>query len=134
MRHRHNTKEEGTVTTILLNSAMMPDEGLYILRRVSREFFAELVADAHRQNKLQSYIGYPETAQHIERISGVPIPVNRAATQLPDQALIAVCKLKYRVADPAAKGRLQPSEEDYEYFIVTYDRNHLRWRICNDES
>jgi hypothetical protein len=35
--------------TILLNSAMMPDEGLYILRRVSREFFAELVADAHRR-------------------------------------------------------------------------------------
>jgi hypothetical protein len=120
--------------TILLNSAMMPDEGLYVLRRVSREFFAELIADAHRRGELRSYIGYPETAQHIEKISGVPIPVNRAATQLPDQALIAVCKLKYRVSDPAMKGQLQPNEDDYEYYAATYDRNHLRWRIVSDES
>ena len=120
--------------TILLNSAMMPDEGLYVLQRVSREFFGELIADAHRRGNLRSYIGYPETAQHIERISGVPIPVNRASTQLPDQALIAVCKLKYRVSDPGAKGKLQPGEDDYEYYVATYDRNHLRWRIVNDES
>jgi len=122
------------VTTILLNSAMMPDEGLYILRRVSREFFAELIADAYRQGHLQSYIGYPETAQHIERIARVPISVNRAATQLPDQALIAVCKLKYRVSDPAMKGQLQPNEDDYEYYVATYDRNHLRWRVCDEQS
>ena len=122
------------MTTILLNSAMMPDEGLYILRRVSREFFAELVADANRRGNLRSYIGYPENAQHIERISGVPIPVNRAATQLPDQALLAICRLKYRVADPGMKGKIQPGDEDYEYFVATYDRNHLRWRIVNDES
>ena len=120
--------------TILINSAMMPDEGLYILRRVSRELFAELIADAYRQGRLQSYIGYAETARHIENISGVPIEVNRAATQLPEQALIAVCKLKYRVSDPATKGRLQPGEDDYEYYVATYDRNHLRWRIVNDES
>jgi len=119
--------------TILLNSAMMPDEGLYILRRVSREFFAELVADAHRRGNLQSYIGYPETAQHIERVSGVPIPVNRAATQLPDQAVIAICKLAYRVADPGSKGKFQPSDEDFEYFVATYDRDHSRWKIVNDE-
>jgi len=122
------------MTTILLNSAMMPDEGLYILRRVSLEFFGELIADAHRRGELQSYVGYAETAQHIERIARVQIPVNRAATQLPDQCLIAICKLKYRVADPSTKGKIQPGDEDYEYFVATYDRNHLRWRIVNDES
>ena len=113
---------------------MMPSEGLYILRRVSREFFAELIADAHRRGELLSYIGYPENAQCVERISGVPIPVNRAFTQLPDQALIAVCKLKYRVADPSTKGKIQPGDEDYEYFVATYDRNSSRWRIYEDES
>ena len=122
------------MTTILLNSAMMPDEGLYILRRVSREFFGELVADAHRRGELRSYIGYAETAQHIEKISGVPIPVNRASTQLPDQALIAVCKLKYRVADPSTKGKIQPGDEDYEYFVATYDRDCLRWRVCDEKQ
>jgi len=119
---------------VLLNSSMMPSEGLYILRRVSREFFAELIADAHRRGKLQSYVGYAETAQHIERIARVPIPVNRASTQLPDQALIAICKLKYRVSDPATKGRLQPGDEDYEYFVATYDRDHMRWRVCDEQS
>jgi len=122
------------MTTILLNSAMMPDEGVYILRRVSREFFAELIADAHRRGNLRSYIGYPENAQHIERISGVPIPVNRASTQLPDQALLAICRLKYRVADPGTKGKIQPGDEDYEYFVATYDRDSLQWKIVNDES
>jgi len=120
------------MTVILLNSSMMPDEGIYILRRTTREFFAELVADAHRRGELQSYVGYAETAQHIERIAGVPIPVNRSATQLPNQTVIAICKLKYRVGDPVTKGQLRPSDEDYEYFTATYDRNHLRWRI--DES
>ena len=120
--------------TILLNSAMMPDEGLYILRRVSRELFAELIADAYRQGHLQSYIGYAETARHIENISGVPIEVNRSATQLPNQALIAICKLKYRVSDPTIKGQFRPGDEDYEYFVATYDRNSSRWRIYEDES
>ena len=119
---------------VLLNSSMMPSEGLYILRRVSREFFAELIADAHRRGKLQSYVGYAETAQHIERIARVPIPVNRASTQLPDQALIAICKLKYRVSDPTIKGQFRPGNEDYEYFVATYDRNSSRWRIYEDES
>jgi len=119
---------------VLLNSSMMPSEGLYILRRVSREFFAELIADAHRRGKLQSYVGYAETAQHIERIARVPIPVNRASTQLPDQALIAICKLKCRVSDPTIKGQFCPGNEDYEYFVATYDRNSSRWRIYEDES
>jgi len=122
------------IVKILLNSAMMPDEGVYILRRVSREFFGELVADAYRRGELQSFVGYAETAQHIERIARVPIPVNRAATQLPDQALIAVCKLKYRVSDPGTKGKIQPGDEDYEYFVAIYDRNSSRWRIYEDES
>ena len=122
------------MTTILLNSAMMPDEGLYILQRVSRELFAELIADAYRQGHLQSYVGYAETARHIENISGVPIEVNRSATQLPDQALIAICKLKYRVGDPTIKDQFRPGNEDYEYFVATYDRNSSRWRIYEDES
>jgi len=111
------------MTTILLNSAMMPDEGVYVLRRVSRGEFAKLVADAYQRGDLQSYVGYPETAQHIERVSGVPIQVNRAPTRLPEQALILICKLAYRVPDPADKGKLKPSDDDYEYYIAAYNRD-----------
>jgi len=111
------------MTTVLLNSAMMPAEGVYRLRRISRDEFAKLVADAYRRGDLRSYVGYPETAQHIERVSGVPIAVNRAPTQLAvDRATILICKLAYRVADPGMKGKLQPTDEDYEYFVATYAR------------
>ena len=107
---------------VLLNSAMMPDEGIYILRRISRDKFGQLVADAYQRGDLRSYIGYPETAQHIERVSGVPIQVNRAPTKLADQATILICRLAYRVTDPGMKGKLQPSDDDYEYYIATYTR------------
>ena len=110
------------MTTVLLNSAMMPAEGIYLLRRISRDEFARLVADAHRRGDLRSYIGYPETAQHIERVSGVPIAVNRAPTQLADRTTILICKLAYRVQDPADKGKLKPSDDDYEYYAATYNR------------
>jgi len=110
------------MTTVLLNSAMMPDEGVYILGRISRDDFGRLVADAYQRGDLRSYVGYPETARHIERVSGVPISVNRSATELPDQALLLICKLAYRLADPATKGKLQPGDEDYEYFAAAYDR------------
>ena len=111
------------MTTILLNSAMMPAEGVYRLRRISRDEFAKLVADAYQRGDLQSYVGYPETAQHIERVSGVPIQVNRAPTKLAaDQATILICKLAYRVADPSAKGKLNPNDSDYEYYVATYTR------------
>jgi len=107
---------------VLLNSAMMPDEGVYVLRRVSRDEFAKLVADAYQRGDLQSYVGYPETAQHIERVSGVQIQVNRAPTKLADQATILICRLAYRVTDPGMKGKLQPTDEDYEYYVATYTR------------
>jgi hypothetical protein len=107
---------------VLLNSAMMPAEGVYRLRRISRDEFAKLVSDAYQRGDLHSYIGYPETAQHIERVSGVPIQVNRAPTKLADQATILVCKLAYRVTDPGMKGKLQPTDKDYEYFVAKYNR------------
>jgi len=110
------------MTTVLLNSAMMPAEGIYILKRISRDDFGRLVADAYQRGDLHSYVGYPETAQHIERVSGVPIQVNRAPTRLPEQALILICKLAYRVADPGMKGKLQPADDDYEYYVATYTR------------
>ena len=119
---RRRDKEEKQMTTVLLNSSMMPDEGVYILRKINRGEFARLVADAHRRGDLESYVGYPETARHIERVSGVPVPVNREPTRLDDQATILICKLAYRVQDPGSKGKLQPSDGDYEYYVALYER------------
>jgi len=105
---------------VLMNSAMMPAEGTYTLRRISRALFAHLVAKAHQRSELVSYIGYPETAQHIERISGVPIAISREQTRLDGPTTLLVCKLSYRVADPGSKGKLQPTDGDFEYFVADY--------------
>lgn len=102
----------------LLNSAMMPQEGHYSLKRITREEFVEEI----RTNVIISYIGYKDTADFIEKISGVEIDVNRNPTELRDTDTFLVIKLKYRVPNPAEKGKYVPTDEDYEFFICHYSK------------
>jgi len=104
----------------VVNSAMMPAEGRYVLRRLSREEFVIRITEAHRRGELVSYVGYAETADHIARISGVPIPVSREPTQLDGPTTMLVCKLTYRVANPEDKGKIKPKPDDFEYYMADY--------------
>lgn len=104
----------------LLNSAVMPVQGDYRLVRVSEPEFATEVRRAHQDGELVSYIGYPQTAEHIRRLSGVTVAVSREQTTLEDGDTLLICKLAYRVVDPATKG--QPQPEDFEYFVCQYSR------------
>src|SRR5690606_9503237 len=97
----------------LLNSAMMPAEGTYTLRRVTAQQFAELL-----QGDFVSYIGYPQTADFVSRLIGRPCPVNRAQTILDDGDTLAIVKLKYR-PDAPTKGA-QVNEDDFEFFVADY--------------
>lgn len=102
----------------LMNSAMMPQEGVYIAKKISvddaREIFRRHCA------VFESYIGYPETAQFLSEIFGVSVPVSRAETKLEDGDEIIVCKLKYRLSDPNQKGRIAPTRDDFEFWYVQY--------------
>lgn len=106
---------------ILMNSAMMPAEGVYILTRVSRERFVEAMRAG-----FVSYIGYPDTAHFLERISGRSVPVNRSETLMFDGAIMLICKLKYRLTNPADKGRFTPSDADYEFFFCEYEAHEVQ--------
>lgn len=101
----------------LLNSAVITRPGHYEARSISREEFAERLRDG-----FISYIGYPATADHIKRISGLNVPLSREAVALQDGDRMLVCKLKYRLSDPALKSDkgFAPSDDDYEYLLVTY--------------
>ena len=101
---------------LLLNSAVMPTEGVYTLKRISEAQFRELLQDAAVTDNFKSYIGYSETARLIERITGVEIEVSREqATLVPDDVLLIV-KLRQRVADPMDKATLKLSIHDFEFY------------------
>lgn len=103
----------------LMNSAVMPAEGTYRLRRLTPEAFGRVVRDAHESGVLRSYVGYPQTADMIACLAGVPIPVSRDSTQVePDVLLIA--RLRYRV-DPGSKGA-PVDAGSFEFFACHYTR------------
>jgi len=88
----------------MLNSAVIASGafGRYEYRPMTRdEARAWVLAGPYR-----SAVGYPETAQYIARHLDVPAPaLSRDASPLAagDEALVV--RLRYRMADPTAKGR-----------------------------
>lgn len=102
----------------LMNSAMMPSPGVYHLRQVDRDAFVDLL----RGESFESYIGYPETAKFLERISGVIVPLSRAQTTLADGDKMLIVRLKYRVQSPSDKGKFVPSDDDFEFFVAVYHK------------
>ena len=104
---------------LLLNAAMVPTPGIFRYQQISRdEAVAWLKSAALAPERAQSYIGYPQTAEHINQLSGrrMDVPLNRAkcTMRLGDEAF--VCKLAYRLENPATKG--QPQPEDWEYGLL----------------
>jgi hypothetical protein len=102
----------------LMNSAMMPVPGTYVARKITVDEARAIVQKFH--GKFESYIGYPDTAKYMSEVLGVDVPVNRSETSLADRDEILVCKLRYRVKDPGAKGTFTPNADDYEWWHVIY--------------
>ena len=96
------------MTARLVNAAMMPAAGTYVLRQCSPAAFAQSVREAHAAGSLVSYVGYPQTAGHLSRLCGVPVALNRALCVLDDGDTLLICRLGYRVADPGTKGAPVP--------------------------
>lgn len=110
---------------VLMNSLMMPDAGLiYAPRRVSPQEFAEELRNAMlvwNDAIVESYIGYESTARIIADLMGVSqneIPVNRRETHVNPGDVMLVAKLKYRLGNPKAKGKIEPTLEDFEFYVV----------------
>lgn len=102
----------------LLNSAVMPQEGFYTLKKVSPEEFKNKLIPL--QHQIISYIGYVETARILSDLLGINIPVSRKPTHLEDKDLLFIARLKYRLEDPKLKGEYVPKPEDFEFFIGMY--------------
>ena len=101
---------------LLLNSAVMPTEGVYTLKRISEAAFQKFLQEAATGN-FQSYIGYPETARLIEQLTGIEIQVSREQAELATGDVMLIVKLRHRIKDLSNITAQQPSLDDLDFFI-----------------
>jgi len=99
---------------LLFNAAVIPSPGKYEYIALSVEQAVKWLKEGYDL----SFIGYPATADFIEKISGTRPELSREKFDMQpgDEALIV--KLKYRLQDPNQKGKFTPSDEDYEFGIL----------------
>lgn len=115
---------------LLLNSAVMPTEGMYTLQRISEATFKKELQDAAATGNFKSYIGYPETARLIEQVTGIAVEVSRGQATLTHGDTMLIVKLRQRVANPAEKETLQPAIEDFEFFRCDWHPLDEREKQC----
>ena len=101
---------------LLLNSAVMLNEGVYTLQRISETTFQKVLREAAATDNFKSYIGYPQTAQLIEQITDITVEVSREQATLTPGDTMLIVKLRHRVANPADKETLQLSIDDFKFF------------------
>lgn len=104
----------------LINSAMIPGDGLYNYKTINRgQFMVKLQGWHNSESGFTSYIGYPDTAAYVEKITGgVPVMVNRSKFTMSPGDVALVVKLNYRVPAPGDKGKFVPGDNDWEYGIL----------------
>jgi len=102
----------------LMNSAMMPDEGTYKCHRIGKVAFINML----NSTEFESYIGYESTANMIKQMGCFKkINISREQTIVQDGDVLLIIKLKYRVGNPNDKRHLEPSEDDFEFFVIQYN-------------
>lgn len=105
------------MTRYLLNSAVIAvgGDGDYTYRTLSQ---TEAV-DWLNAGEFASRIGYQNTADFIERISGVVVGICRAASELApgDEALVV--RLAYRETDPGTKASQTATRNDFVFGLLT---------------
>lgn len=111
-----------TIRTIrLMNSAMMPNDGVYRKATFSKEAFkAEF--DAHRLAgaEIKSYIGYPETARILSELLKFDVKVSRDETTLDFGDVMLVARLKYRVNPTEKATNRKQTIEDFEFSEIYF--------------
>lgn len=101
---------------LLLNSAVMPNEGMYILKQITEATFTKELRNAATSDNFRSYIGYPDTAKLIEQITGIEVEVSREQATLTPGDTMLIVKLRKRIANPANSESLHLSIDDIEFF------------------
>ena len=104
----------------LMNSAMMPESGIYMSKRITQDEFMRQVRVAWGENNLDSYIGYPENRDLILRLTGIDLPINRMPVEIKTGDVMLCMRAKYvEPSEQRAKFR-RTTKRTWEYFAVEY--------------
>ena len=105
---------------ILMNSAVITKSGTYVAIEITPDEARDIVRKSQELGReIISYVGYEQTAEYMSKTLGIDVPLNRGQVDLQKGDIMLVCKLKYRVANPATKGA-PVSEDDFEWMKVVY--------------
>lgn len=100
----------------LINSAVISNDGWGTYEYLPA---SEADLDAFvRFGDVVSAIGYQATADFIEAITGVAVPVSRVSYAMVAGDEAMVVRLKYRVPDPRRKHDLAPAPGDFEIGLL----------------
>jgi hypothetical protein len=105
---------------LLLNSAVMPDEGYYKLKRIDSKPFTHWLKKAYEEGKLKSYISHMNAIDFVKRLTGITVELNpdeKTVVETGDTLLIIRTKQRR-----PGKG-INPKDEDYEFFICEYSKS-----------
>jgi len=103
----------------LFNAAMMPSEGIYTLKKISKDEFLSTLREWG--DDYESFVGYPNVANVIAD-EGIYVPLNRAKAELTEQSEILIIKLTYRIQNPEEKKENTHGKkiEDYEFYYMSF--------------
>lgn len=112
------------MNTVVTNSMIMNNEGTYKVRKITKDEFCENVKNAWTDNKLKSYIGYPDTMFFIHRNTGVKLKITTRKLYLKPGDKILVIKKKYLERHEFKKP--QGHDTDYEFYSINYKSDEER--------
>ena len=103
---------------VVLNSSVMPVDGNYNKKSISKNRFIELIKNA---TDIKSSIGYESVSEIVYKMTDIKLSVDREVTIIPEGYDVIGLTLDYRM-NPSSKGIKTPTEDDYIYFIAYYTK------------
>ena len=112
----------------LLNAAVMPNEGVYVLEKITTEEFKKSVIEADAAGILEHYIGYESTLKLIEVWTGVRLGETTVAqTVFENKDRFLVMRLWRRLGREEKIRTMSQyahiTVEDFEFYSGTYYKN-----------
>jgi hypothetical protein len=105
----------------LLNSAVITEAGIYAAQKITKEQFITIIELYYKENDLESFIGYKQNLDLLKKWTGIEFEFNRQMMVLDKADELLVMKLKFRLDNPATKGK-EVDEDDFEFLIIKFNR------------
>ena len=84
------------MTLYLLNSSIIPNEGIYMYRKIPVETAREIIKSA---GEIVSAIGHEPTAKYISKLIGIEISVNRIQITMDKGDIALIFKIPVRLPE-----------------------------------